>query len=266
MAPGIRALEMERAMCIGLIGQMRDSVDVAADFATGWGGLAGAAATGAPQSLDDVAEKVGEGAKSIALRGIYIPVWQFAWSHDDEKNYLEETQILLEGARESQAARSLHPATAAAQELSQRDLKQGPYSRARHFASGMLTGSLTNYFQRVAIAQTQRELVCAAIALRRFELRHGKLPAVLDQLVPEFLPQLPRDFFDGQSLRYRLRDDGGFLLYSVGKDQKDDGGDPGPDGARGSVLQYYNGRDIVWPIPGAPEEVEADAEKVRRKK
>jgi hypothetical protein len=69
-------------------------------------------------------------------------------------------------------------------------------------------------------------MTLAAIALRRFQLRHGQLPPSLEALVPEFLPAVPYDCMVGQPLRYRLKADGGYVLYSVGEDGKDDGGDP----------------------------------------
>ncbi|GMU23323.1 MAG: hypothetical protein AMXMBFR13_34020 [Phycisphaerae bacterium] len=65
----------------------------------------------------------------------------------------------------------------------------------------------------------------ASLALYRFRHRHGAYPDRLDQLVPDLLPELPADPFSGQPLCYRKTDDGGFLLYSVGENGVDDGGD-----------------------------------------
>ena len=52
-------------------------------------------------------------------------------------------------------------------------------------------------------------------------MRHDKLPESLSELVPEFLSQVPKDDFDGKPFRY-LPDKK--LIYSVGPDLKDDGG------------------------------------------
>jgi hypothetical protein len=72
--------------------------------------------------------------------------------------------------------------------------------------------------------------------------------ATLDALVPEFLPSLPRDFMDGQTLRYRLNHGGSFLLYSVGDDTHDDGGDASPKNTqRAGPGSVWSGRDWVWP-------------------
>ena len=59
---------------------------------------------------------------------------------------------------------------------------------------------------------TLHQLVVTAIALKRHELRHSKLPVTLNALVPDFLPAAPRDFMDGQSLRYRLNPNTTFQL------------------------------------------------------
>jgi hypothetical protein len=57
-------------------------------------------------------------------------------------------------------------------------------------------------------------------------------------------------------LRYQRRADGTFLLYSVGEDGKDDGGDGSPPQTDNSEhKQWYKMRDIVWPIPATPDEV-----------
>ncbi len=63
------------------------------------------------------------------------------------------------------------------------------------------------------------------LALRAFKLRRGVYPAGLSELVPEYLPRIPIDEFDGDPLRYKLTAHD-YLLYSVGKDGKDDGGIP----------------------------------------
>jgi hypothetical protein len=60
------------------------------------------------------------------------------------------------------------------------------------------------------------------LALRAYQLAHGNLPPDLNALVPEFLEAVPVDDFDGQPLRYSAEKK---IVYSVGKNLKDDGGD-----------------------------------------
>ena len=108
-------------------------------------------------------------------------------------------------------------------------------------------------------AEASRRIDVTAIALKRYQLRHGDYPADLTALVPEFVPSVPRDPVDGQPLRYRRNTDGTFLLYSVGENGKDDGGDPLPGkGVKTSFFNWLNpdALDWVWPQPATPEEVQ----------
>jgi hypothetical protein len=55
----------------------------------------------------------------------------------------------------------------------------------------------------------------AFLALALYHREHGALPATLDALVPDYLPAVPRDYFDGQPIRYS-RDFR--AVWSVGSD------------------------------------------------
>jgi hypothetical protein len=63
----------------------------------------------------------------------------------------------------------------------------------------------------------------AALAVEHFRQRHNRLPENLSRLVPDLLPFVPIDPFDGRPIRYRIEPDG-FVVYSVGKDGLDNGG------------------------------------------
>ncbi len=63
-----------------------------------------------------------------------------------------------------------------------------------------------------------------AIACERFRLANGHWPHELNDLVPEYLPQLPSDPFDAKPLRYTQTPDG-IKVWSIGDDERDDGGD-----------------------------------------
>jgi hypothetical protein len=63
-----------------------------------------------------------------------------------------------------------------------------------------------------------------ACALERYRLAHGEYPETLDALVSQFIEKLPRDIINGEPLHYRRIEDGSFLLYSVGWNETDDGG------------------------------------------
>jgi hypothetical protein len=63
----------------------------------------------------------------------------------------------------------------------------------------------------------------ADFAVRAFQNDHGQLPKALDELVPDYLPAPLLDPFTDRLLVYRTAGDT-FVLYSVGKDGLDDGG------------------------------------------
>ena len=76
--------------------------------------------------------------------------------------------------------------------------------------------------------ETERGLAMTAVALNRYQRKHGQLPAGLEGLMPEFLLSVPRDCVNGQPLHYKPLDKQTFILYSVGQDGQDNGGDARP--------------------------------------
>ena len=76
-------------------------------------------------------------------------------------------------------------------------------------------------------ADAQLQATRAILALRAYQLTHGNLPSDLNALVPEFLEAVPVDDFDGQPLRY-VPDRK--IVYSVGQNLKDDGGNDSRSG------------------------------------
>jgi len=63
----------------------------------------------------------------------------------------------------------------------------------------------------------------AGLAVERYRLKKGDWPQTLAELIPEYLPDVLEDPFDGAPLRYK-RLNGGFVVYSVGEDRVDDDG------------------------------------------
>jgi hypothetical protein len=82
-------------------------------------------------------------------------------------------------------------------------------------------------------AINQAALVCA---LERYRMSEGSYPSTLNALVPDLISELPHDLITGEPLVYRVADKTRFLLYSVGWNERDDGG---------ALDQEQN--DWVWP-------------------
>lgn len=77
-----------------------------------------------------------------------------------------------------------------------------------------------------AFAQCAVDLATVACALERYRLANGEFPSMLAPLVPQFMAKLPHDLITGEPLKYRRTEDGGFVVYSVGFNQVDNGGRP----------------------------------------
>jgi len=197
---------------------------------------------------------------------VFHPLWKFAWADQEDlinlRNIQGEIMILREAAK--------HGSWLALNQQMEAHYRnyRPPLAAWRFYVAlplhdefpGIIGGSVASphtypypEFSRAWSVTmknlTLHQMVSAAIALKRYELRHGQLPQNLALLAPEFLPEAPHDFMDGQSLRYRLNGDGSFTLYSVGDDGRDDGGDPSPavfveKPQHGSP---WAGRDWVWP-------------------
>jgi hypothetical protein len=79
------------------------------------------------------------------------------------------------------------------------------------------------FFDRFQNKQARVQCAVVALAAERYRLRHGRWPDSLADLVPELLPAVPVDPFDGRPLRY-LRMADGMVVYSIGPAMADHGG------------------------------------------
>ena len=100
--------------------------------------------------------------------------------------------------------------------------------------------------------EIRRRILMTAIALERFKLRTGAYPKGLSELT-NAESKIFIDFIDGKSLRYTQTSSGEFLLYSIGLDRVDDGGNGLGFGTNGIARSIRSGIprnfDIIWPIP-----------------
>jgi hypothetical protein len=254
------AVAMERAMSESTIEKMRLDEDEFRAVVNQWGG-GGSSTTTTPPSFVQMAETAfrESGQRSKALW------WRFAWSYPDEWRMLQGTQIGLETFRrvrsgapfcktlKDQQTRLLALAVPASEDSGRFG---GNVDVRSLFSQGLWSSA--GLAKRVQSIEISRQVVLAAIALKRYYLRHHNYPPDLAALVPEFLPATPRDLIDGASLRYQ-RQENSFLLYSIGEDGKDDRGDPRPDkeesSSRPGGFYWLRGRDWVWPQPASAEEV-----------
>jgi hypothetical protein len=104
-------------------------------------------------------------------------------------------------------------------------------------------------------ASAQRRLLQTALGLQVYRQNHGRYPDRLAELRSAGWV-VPKDNFSERDLVYR-RHGAGYILYSVGPNLKDDGGEPDrlqfPKGTRPQALpSVVTSGDVVWPEPGMP--------------
>jgi hypothetical protein len=100
------------------------------------------------------------------------------------------------------------------------------------------------------------------LAIAAYETETGAPPKTLGNLVPDYLPRVPVDPFDGKPFRYRTKDIPAIWgnvtwgIYSIGSDFTDDGGDANRCvSTRYAKPKHGESPDIVWlpkPFPEPP--------------
>lgn len=78
-------------------------------------------------------------------------------------------------------------------------------------------------FERTTHTHALKRAAETALALRLYRAEKGKYPDRLQELVPNYLPQVPVDPYDDKPIRYRKLQKG-FKVWCVGGNRKDDGG------------------------------------------
>ncbi len=122
-----------------------------------------------------------------------------------------------------------------------------------------------------AMQSNDHEVACregtrAMIAVELYKKRYGTYPATIDELSPRILARPPIDPFTGKGFGYRVLEAGkdpsgrGYLLYSFGADQTDNGGTPAPkidvDAFRRKVGK---GSDFIFNTPRDKPEADPPA-------
>jgi len=198
----------------------------------------------------------GEALLDFIKKQVYCRLWRFAWLDQCERRYLENSYHLLEIARTATTNKSFLALEPPIDRLREGWTSRNFYDRLRNPAPDVFS-SLPTVISKAMRAETERSLVICAVALKRYSLRHGSPPASLDALVPEFLSSVPIDYMDGKPIKYRLDAGGAFVLYSVGADGKDDGGNLALLPDKTNRHNLWDRKDWVWPAPAQPDEIRA---------
>jgi len=257
------AFEMERASCALII---QKSLSTHQGFAQTLGGTmssAGGSASGVwvwPPDWDALT--------SGPRLAIAESMWRYSWGYSAELSMLKNNQAILETLRNMQTNQSqFYKADydAMSSRLSSLGVTNTGDAIFRtlnipDFRDYFGGGGLNNAVRKTLQLEAAQRVVMTAIALKRFQIKHGQWPETLDKLAPEFLAAVPIDPYDGKPLKYHPNTDGTFLLYAVGEDGIDDGGYAMPAKSASSFSSsnwnWLRAHDWVWPQPALPAEVQ----------
>jgi len=97
--------------------------------------------------------------------------------------------------------------------------------------------------------RTELDVTRVALAVERYRLAHGSLPKSLDELVPRFIAAIPDDYYAGRGipLRYRQKEGGGFVVYSLSRNQTDENGEAFDEKEQDYYRYYWEG-DITFTV------------------
>lgn len=87
--------------------------------------------------------------------------------------------------------------------------------------TSVLTPNFVAAVQKKSLADFLVNATILRIGLLSYHKKAGQFPDKLGALLPEFIPEIPKDPFDGKPIRY---DKNCQIIYSVGLNLKDDGG------------------------------------------
>jgi hypothetical protein len=126
-----------------------------------------------------------------------------------------------------------------------------------YLLASMLLPALSRAHSKEASRNATFGAMATFCALQRYQKETGALPESLDQLVPRYLPSVPIDPFDGNTIHYLRKDvpnlpEDAWAVYSIGTDFIDDGGDARSVGS--PRAKRFQNPDLVWPSQEYPEE------------
>lgn len=199
-------------------------------------------------SLDDLSGPPIDAPPWAGAIGRMIP---HGWYHLEQINYCRLFDAQLEGTFDASQKR-VSPSKV---QLQGRELESNLAGSAganhltgavlvqHRLLAALLLPALGTVSRKIAIAQTATDEALLACALERYRLVNNAFPENLAALVPQFAAALPHDVINGEPFKYRRTPEGQFVLYSIGWDEKDDGGTPGK-----TLFDEKQG-DWVWTYP-----------------
>ncbi|HSI62124.1 MAG TPA: hypothetical protein VLE43_03370 [Candidatus Saccharimonadia bacterium] len=168
--------------------------------------------------FDHVPEKVQDAARNLWITSISCR--PEGWKIADAAVYMRFVFEQVEPCVDLTSGTILRTRVAAMERAGE-SLRQMP---GQHL---MLRGMVSAFGSVLLSAAKHQAMASEALlwcAIERFRLKHDHVPDKLEELVPEFVDKLPCDPVNGLPLRYVRQGERDYLLYSIGWNEKDDGG------------------------------------------
>jgi hypothetical protein len=126
----------------------------------------------------------------------------------------------------------------------------------QHLFACILTPHYPRYVRRHFEDLTNRRLAAVSLALRWYASAHdGLLPSSLEDLVPKYLPAVPRDPMAASRRLGYVSDSTRPVVYSAGEDGVDDGGSDASRNPRFPEWRGWNCRDFVIHLAPQPRRI-----------
>ena len=198
-----------------------------------------------PQMLDTIGSLTDDGSPETGWVTTLIPR---GWFYQEQVNYNRAYETLVRPGVDV-GARRVDPHVIAGNEKTIEQSLRGGVSLLvkHHLLAALLVPAIPQAQRKFAHAQTLVDAGALACALERYRLAVGRFPDSLAALTPEYLQKPLHDLITGEPLHYRL-EEGGFVLYSVGWNARDDGGIVGMSEKIKTNLDLTQG-DWVFRIP-----------------
>ncbi|PTX98334.1 hypothetical protein DB345_05745 [Spartobacteria bacterium LR76] len=156
---------------------------------------------------------------------ILIDVYRFAFLDGDRAYFNKTHQRWLDSLEKEPGRVHPHDFENIDTELEREKQEMNQY---RHVLTLVMMPAMTSAFSRAASVETRVRQAYIACAIQRYALSERALPSALNQLVPRYLEGIPTDVISGRPMHYR-GDGKEYVLWSVGWNEKDDGGNGSPN-------------------------------------
>lgn len=177
-------------------------------------------------------------------QGMGLPMLPAGWVYQNQVliNRIYQEQFI---SKVDTANRRLEASDLATAESLDKELTNG--FAPHKILARMLVPAIAKTSIKYSFAEVSTTEAMLACALERFRLANGRYPEKLEELLPRYLAKVPHDVVGGGPLHYRLESDGQFTLYSIGWNEKDDGGATGfLESKSGTKTRDLNSGDWVW--------------------